>query len=630
MAFAASSPRAASWTGDRTQFLGRNRSLAKPEGLERARLDNRTGTGADPNAALQVSITLDRDSEAEVIFLLGETDSVDTMKSIVSRYSNSQEVARALQATKDWWNQTLGAVQVHTPVLSTNFLLNGWLLYQSLSCRFWGRSGLYQSSGALGFRDQLQDCLALLYSNPQLTRKHILTAAARQFLEGDVQHWWHAETGMGVRTRCSDDLLWLPFVVSHYAEVTGDTGILDEVVPFIEGPVLGAHEQERMFTPPVSQQTAPLWDHCRRAIEHSLQFGQHGLPLIGNGDWNDGMNLVGAEGKGESVWLAWFQAYVLEAFAKLWEPRDGETNLVAGWRQRAEANKRTVDSVAWDGEWYLRGYFDDGSSLGSHNNQEARIDSLPQSWSVISGSPDLPRSRQAMMSAEKHLVREKEKLVLLLSPPFDHSTPNPGYIMGYPPGLRENGGQYTHGAIWLAMAWARLGEGDRAVRLLQMMNPVELTRNPADTAHYRGEPYVVAADVSLGANRAGQAGWTWYTGSAGWMYRVWLEEVLGFRVNGTTFTVEPAIPAEWPGFDLTWKHRTSTYNVKVVRYPGLSQGEPQTLVDGEPVTGGVPLIDDGRTCNVEIRIPLQNVSREPASPGAALTTPLTRDYAVAE
>ena len=599
VAFAACSPRAISWSGDRTQFLGRNGSVAKPIALERSRLDNRTGTGADPAAALQVSLTLQPGQETEVIFLLGQTESVASMRAIVNRYREPAQVETALRGTRDWWAGTLGTLQVKTPVLSADLMLNGWVLYQALSCRFWGRSALYQSSGAFGFRDQLQDCLAFVYAAPQLSRKHILFAAARQFLQGDVQHWWHAETGMGVRTRCSDDLLWLPFAVAQYVKVTGDAAILDEVVPFLEGPVLADGELERMFAPVVSSQTAPLWEHCRRAIEHGWKLGPRGLPLIGNGDWNDGMNLVGAEGKGESVWLGWFLCTVLESFSQILESRDGETQLVPGWRQKAAWMKKQVEQTAWDGEWYLRGFFDNGAPLGSHANEEARIDSLPQSWSVISGASDRARARQAMESAERNLVREKEKLVLLLAPPFNRSEPSPGYIMGYPPGLRENGGQYTHGALWLAMAWARMDDGDRAVRLLQMMNPVELTRTPETVAHYRGEPYVAAADVSLGAGRAGQCGWTWYTGSAGWMYRVWIEEVLGFQVRGDRFSVNPVLPASWPGFELTYRHGSTVYRIKVVR----SSNGASVNVDGQSMVDGfVPLVENGGTRNVEISV----------------------------
>jgi cyclic beta-1,2-glucan synthetase len=597
VAFAASSPRAVSWSADRTQFLGRNGTFAKPAALDFVRLDNRTGASGDPAGALQVSITLERDQQSEVIFLLGQTESVESMRAIVNRYKESAQVDAALAGTRDWWAGTLGALQVKTPVLSTDFLLNGWLLYQALSCRFWGRSALYQSSGALGFRDQLQDCLAFVYAAPQLARQHILAAAARQFLQGDVQHWWHAETGMGVRTRCSDDLLWLPFVAAQYVTVTGDAAILEEMVPFLEGPVLAEGEMERMFSPAVSAQTAPLWEHCHRAIGHGWRLGAQGLPLIGNGDWNDGMNLVGAKGQGESVWLGWFLCTVLEGFAQVWEARGDTTQLAPAWREKAAWMKKQVEQTAWDGEWYLRGFFDNGTPLGSHVNEEARIDSLPQSWAVISGAGDRLRARQAMESAERNLVREKEKLVLLLAPPFNHSVPNPGYIMGYPPGLRENGGQYTHGALWLAMAWARMNEGGRAVRLLQMMNPAELTRTPETVAHYRGEPYVVAADVSLGAGRAGQCGWTWYTGSAAWMYRVWIEEVLGLKVSGDRFTVKPSLPAEWPGFELTWRYGSTVYQIKVMR----GSDRASVKVDGREMADGfIPLVRDGGIRHVDI------------------------------
>ncbi len=592
VAFAASSPRAASWSGDRTQFLGRNGSLVRPSGLDKIRLDNRSGAGADPAAVLQVTVSIEPGSESEIIFLLGQAESVEAVRSIVARYQDSGQVESALSLTRNWWNATLGALQVRTPVLSIDLILNGWLLYQALSCRFWGRSALYQSSGAIGFRDQLQDCLAFLYSARQLTRRHILAAAARQFSEGDVQHWWHAETGMGVRTRCSDDLLWLPFVVSHYLQITGDYTLLDETAPFLEGPVLADSEHERMFVPIVSQDRASLWEHCRRAIEHAWELGIHGLPLIGTCDWNDGMNLVGAEGKGESSWLGWFLFAVLDSFAKIAETRDPES--ARAWREKAATIAEQTDAAAWDGEWYLRGFFDNGSPLGSHVNAECRIDSLSQSWSVLSAAANPARARQAMDAAERYLVREREKLVLLLAPPFDLSEPNPGYIMGYPPGLRENGGQYTHGAIWLAIAWARLREGDKAVRLLQMMNPVELTRSPQEAAHYRGEPYVVAADVSLGAGRAGQCGWTWYTGSAGWMYRGWIEEVLGLRVDGDHLRIEPVIPADWPGFEITWHHEGTVYEIKVTRQTLNERGFPSLTV---------PLTPNAGSRLIELRLP---------------------------
>ncbi len=618
-AFAASHPKAGSWTGDRTQFLGRSGSAAKPAALGRARLDNRSGTGADPGAALQVAVNLERGQEAEVVFLLGQTETIEDVRRIVERYQTAEQVQGALDATTQWWEGTLGALQVHTPILSVDLLLNRWLLYQALSCRYWGRSALYQSGGAFGFRDQLQDSMAFLYAAPQIARAHILASAARQFREGDVQHWWHPESGSGVRTRCSDDLLWLPWAVSQYLRVTGDGGILDEEVPFLEGPVLAEGEQERMFVPQISSSTAPLWEHCGWAIEKGWRPGAHGLPLMGNGDWNDGMNLVGAEGRGESVWLAWFLCTVLESFAEAIENRRPGRELAATWRQRAARIRTAVEDTAWDGEWYLRGFFDNGSPLGSHANEEARIDSLPQSWAVISGVGDGARARRAMESAERLLVRERDRLVLLFDPPFDRSEPNPGYIMGYPPGMRENGGQYTHGAMWMAMAWARMREGGRAAHLLQMMNPIELNRTQEDTARYRGEPYVVAADVYAAPGRVGQSGWTWYTGSAGWMYRIWIEEVLGFRLRGDRFTVDPAIPDDWPGFELTYRHGSTVYEIVAHRQ---ESAEIVIEVDGELAPGGfVPLSDKGGTRHVGVGIPkpaVENKKTEESNLNAVL------------
>ncbi len=603
VAFAASSPAPSSYTGDRTQFLGRNRSVSRPTALEREHLDLRTGVAMDPAAALQVQVELEKGGRAEVVFLLGQTENIGECRAVVSRYQTPDQVQNSLAATQKWWDSVLGTVQVQTPLMSANLLLNRWLLYQSLSCRFWGRSAFYQSGGAIGFRDQLQDSLAFVYAAPQLTRAHILTAAARQFTEGDVQHWWHAETGMGVRTRCSDDMLWLPYAVAHYVEVTGDVAILQEAVSFLEAPPLGAGEGERMSIPSVSHEKAALWEHCRRAVERAWQRGPHDLPLMGTGDWNDGMNHVGAEGRGESVWLAWFLATVLNAFARIME---NEPELGEKWRGRAGLLASATDREAWDGEWYLRAFFDDGSPLGSHANEEARIDSLPQSWAVISGLAEPDRARQAMESAQHFLVDSRHHLVRLFTPPFDHSSPHPGYLMGYPPGLRENGGQYTHGSLWLAMGWARLGDGDRAAGLLTTMNPVERARTPVDVDRYCGEPYAVAADVSSTPGRAGRTGWTWYTGSAAWMYRIWIEEVLGFKLRGDTLAIEPVLPADWPGFDICYRYRSSTYQIKVQRDAPLDFAS--VSVDGELSSGRViRLKDDGLLHEVVVRIarPLQ-------------------------
>ncbi len=592
IAFAAASPRAASYTCDRTQFLGRNGSTSKPAAFERATLDNRSGAGLDPAAALQVPVRIEPGGQVEVVFLLGEVSGADAVRAIVSRYQNRDQVESALASTRKTWDSLLGALQAHTPLLSTDFLLNRWLVYQVLSCRFWGRTALYQSSGAFGFRDQLQDSMAFVFAAPALSRAHILAAAARQFPEGDVQHWWHADTGMGVRTRCSDDLVWLPYVVAHYVETTGDTGILDEEIPFVEGALLTPGEQERMFAPTVSLYAAPLWYHCRVALDHASAVGSHELPLMGNGDWNDGMNRVGIEGRGESVWLAWFLNTTLQAFARVMEQRPSAKEMAAEWRTRAAALASAVERSSWDGDWYLRAFFDNGAPLGSHVNEEARIDSLSQSWAVISGAAEPERARRSMESANRYLVDEKDHLVRLFTPPFDHSQPSPGYIMGYPPGLRENGGQYTHGSLWMAMARARMGQGEAAVHLLKMMSPVELSRGPEDVDRYRGEPYVVSADVSDASGRAGRSGWTWYSGSAGWMYRIWIEEVLGFQLRGDSLSLNPVIPGDWPGFEISYRYRSSIYEIAVVRNAAGSTNELE--VDGGHVADGViRLADDG-------------------------------------
>jgi cyclic beta-1,2-glucan synthetase len=598
VAFAAASPRASSYSGDRTQFLGRNRSRANPAALDLVTLDNRCGAGMDPAAALQVPAVIEPGQTVEIVFLLGEQTNVDAVRELVQRYSAGENVERALTATRKWWDEKLGSIQVRTPYLSTDFLLNRWLLYQSLCCRFWGRSALYQSGGAFGFRDQLQDSMAYLYSAPELTRAHILSSAARQFVEGDVQHWWHPKSGLGVRTRCSDDLLWLPYAAARYAEVTGDTAILDLEVPFLDSPVLNANEQEKMSIPAVSPISAPLWEHCVRAIEHAWRLGSHDIPLIGSGDWNDGLNEVGKEGRGESVWLGWFFLTVLRSSATIADKRDPERAVL--WRKRADDLAKAIEHSCWDGEWYLRAFFDDGSPLGSHTNQEARIDSLPQSWAVLSGAADPARALQGMTSATRDLVPKDDQLVLLFTPPFDHSQPHPGYIMGYPPGVRENGGQYTHGSLWLAMAWARLGNGEAAVNLLQMMNPIERSRNPQSAARYRGEPYVVAADVSFAPGKVGRAGWTWYTGSASWMYRIWLEEVLGFRLRGDQLHICPAIPRDWPGFELLYRYHSATYEITVKRENGSAA---RMELDGRPVDSStIRLSDDGAKHRVTVRL----------------------------
>jgi cyclic beta-1,2-glucan synthetase len=508
-----------------------------------------------------------------ITFLLGQAATLDAARQLIETHRHAEP--------DRLWGPLLTTLQVSTPLPSADLLLNRWLLYQALSCRFWGRTALYQSSGAFGFRDQLQDCLAFVYAAPQITRSHILACAARQFQEGDVQHWWHPDTGLGVRTRCSDDLLWLPYAAGRYIEITEDRSILAENAPFLEGAPLGDAETDRVFIARDSEETAPLIEHVRRALNRAYRLGEHGLPLIGTGDWNDGLNRVGIEGRGESVWLAWFVIATLRQWAKL--------DPAGPWADRAGQLAATVEKYCWDGGWYLRGFFDDGSPLGSHVNSEARIDSLPQSWAVISGAANPARARTAMDSAERHLVDERARIVKLFTPPFDHSTPHPGYIMGYPPGVRENGGQYTHGSLWLAMARARMGDGDRAVNLLQMMNPIEHSRDRDSAGRYAGEPYVSAADVYAAPGKEGRAGWTWYTGSAAWMYRIWIEEVLGFKLRGNRLTMQPSIPEDWPGFDITYRYGSATYEIRVEQRPGTAPGG-----------GSIDLLDDGRVHRVLI------------------------------
>lgn len=579
IAFASISPAPEDYTADRAVFIGRNRSLESPAALRRVHLSRRTGAALDPCAAMRVELSLEPGQSGEVTVLLGSVASRDEAVRIIQKYRESLRVEEALQRTSGWWDRILGRVQVEHPELSTEFLLNRWLLYQSLSCRIWGRSAFYQSGGAFGFRDQLQDVLALLLAAPDLVRGHILRTASRQFVEGDVQHWWHPPSGAGVRTRISDDLLWLPYVVSHYVRVTGDRSILEETIPFLESRPLEEGEHEIFLVPDQSSERASLYEHCRRAIQRGLTSGPHGLPLIGIGDWNDGMNRVGVDGKGESVWLAWFLIDVLNGFAEVAQGIE-ERDDADQFRQQALQLAATVEREAWDGEWYLRAIFDDGTPLGSSKNEEARIASLPQSWAWISGAADSDRAEQALKSAWEHLVREDEKLVLLFTPPFDTSELTPGYIKGYPPGVRENGGQYTHGALWLAIAYARKGDGERAAHLLRLMNPVEHTREPEDVQRYAVEPYVVAADVYRLPGREGRGGWTWYTGSAGWMYRAWIEEVLGLKVRDGNLTLDPVIPQAWEGFRLRYCHGEAVYEIEVENPDGVNRGVAWVEMDG--------------------------------------------------
>ncbi len=578
VAFAALSPGTDSFCGDRTSFLGRNGSLKSAAAMEHAALSGRTGAGYDPCAAMRVAFELAPGETTEIVCMLGEAGSREEACALVLAYRDAMAVEAALAETKAWWNDLLGVVEVHTPELAADFLINRWLLYQSLSCRIWGRSAFYQSGGAFGFRDQLQDVMALLYASPNLARDHIILAAGRQFREGDVQHWWHPPGGAGIRSRISDDLLWLPFVVAQYVRVSGDAGILNAEVPFLEGPALREYQHEAFFTPTVAAERASLFEHCRRAVARGLTEGVHGLPLMGTGDWNDGMNLVGAGGRGESVWLAWFLVDVLRGMSEM-SALMGLADEGRVYLEQREALIGRIERAAWDGEWYIRAIFDDGTLLGSSANAEARIDSLPQSWAFLSGG-DTARSRIALDSAWKELVHEDEGLVLLFTPPFDTTAPSPGYIQAYPPGVRENGGQYTHAALWLAMAMAHSGDGTRAATLLRMLNPVEQARNPEAVRRYSAEPYVAVADVYRLAGRTGQGGWSWYTGSAAWMYRAWVEEVLGLKVRGDRLELDPVIPAWWSGFRMNYRHGEALYEIRVENPGNFERGISWIEMDG--------------------------------------------------
>jgi cellobiose phosphorylase len=552
--------------------------------------------------------TLAAGEERDIIFRLGAGRDREHASELAKRLRKEGSASAALQRVKEYWQQTLGAVQIDTPDASLNVLANGWLVYQTLACRLWARSGFYQSGGAFGFRDQLQDAMALVHTQPALLREQLLLCAQRQYEQGDVQHWWHPPSGRGVRTRCSDDYLWLPLAACRYVQSTGDRGILDVPVSYLDGRALDADEESYYDLPVSSSLSASFYQHCVKAIEHGLRFGKHGLPLMGSGDWNDGMNLVGIDGEGESVWLGFFLFDVLTSFADV-ARLQGDTAFVTRCREQADTLRRNLAQHAWDGQWYKRAWFDDGTPLGSSANAECAIDSISQSWSVLSGGGDADRSRKAMDAVDRYLVNRQQGLVQLLDPPFDQSALNPGYIKGYLPGVRENGGQYTHAAVWTAMAFAALGDSTRARELLTLINPINHTLTADAVATYKTEPYVVAADVYAVAPHTGRGGWSWYTGSAGWLYRLIVESLMGLRRESDRLFIHPCLPPEWNACAMSYRFGETGYRINVIRVKDgegnvtAGPGALSVRLDGVDVGDqGVPLTDDQLEHTIEVEL----------------------------
>lgn len=592
-AFMFSSEMITGYTGDRQEFLGLKGSILNPEGLD-IKLSCNTGVCYDSCGAIQVSIAIKPNESKSVVFGLGQSTDYEEINTLRHKYKDITKIKNELKRVKAYWDEILGAIKVKTNDRAIDIMVNGWLLYQTISCRINARAAFYQCGGAYGYRDQLQDALSLLYADPGALKKQILIASSRQFEEGDVQHWWHPPMGIGVRTRISDDLLWLPFTTAAYIRGTGDYDILKESVPYIKGPLLEENQHEAMFTPEISDIVESIYEHCKKTIVYT-RYGNHGLPLMGGGDWNDGMNEVGIEGAGESVWLGWFLYSVLGDFIPL-SYHEGDLEFAKELEEKRESLRCNMEEHTWDGEWYLRAFYDDSMKLGSKENDECRIDSISQSWSVISKGAQRDRALAAIQSARRYLVKEEEGISLLLAPPFDKTSKNPGYIKNYYPGIRENGGQYTHAAVWLAIASAMIGDYSLAHTLFTMLNPIHITLNKRDALKYEKEPYVMIADISLSSPYTGRGGWSWYTGSAGWMYQGLVNWFLGIRKEDDHLIIDPSTPTSFGDFSVQYKHGATIYDIKVEsRSRGVMTTEEFTL-DGEKVEGNrIKLVDDGKT-----------------------------------
>jgi len=589
-------------TADRREFLGREGDLRTPASLGRWGLSGRVRPGDDPCAAYQVHLDVGPGETGEVVFALGQGRDRTHATELVQLWQDPAQVERGWTDTIRHWDRWLGAVRVRTPDPAFDLSTNRWLQYQTLASRLLARAGFYQAGGAIGFRDQLQDVLAFLHADPARTRAHLLVCAAHQFEEGDVLHWWHPPSDRGVRTRCSDDLLWLPYTTCHYVEATGDESILDEAVPFLRAAPLAAGEQDRYAHFDVGNDRRSLFEHCERALERGVTCGAHGLPLIGSGDWNDGMDRVGRRGRGESVWLGWFAIATIDRFVELCARR-GEKELADRWRARARELEQAIETSGWDGAWYRRAFDDDGRPWGSAACDECRIDSIAQSWSALSGAAAPERARKALESAERELVREDDRVIRLLWPPFAATPRDPGYIKAYPPGIRENGGQYTHAAAWLGWAFAAIGDGERAWRVRRLLDPIRHASVRADAERYAVEPYVLAADIGSVSPHIGRGGWTWYTGSAAWTWRLGVEALLGLRLRRGRLIIDPCLPPDWDGYQADVRGPAGTLAIRVEDPERVGRGVAAIAMDGVPFEGdAIDFPTDGSVRRVDVRL----------------------------